>query len=145
MVCLAVTIGCGDGASEKRAAPAPTEKAGNEICQIAAELFGMDRSKINVETSLGELGADELDLVELVIHLEDHFGVSIPDESVHRVIGGEDFQQGIKNVTIAKLALIVDEQKLTRQPGSLQPQRANNRADGKREGEAKRDRSNNYE
>ena len=114
-VCLAVTIGCGDGSSAKPAASGDAGETVDEICQVAAELLGVDRSKINSETSLGELGADELDLVELVMHLEEHFGVSIPDESLQQAMGAGNFQQGAKNITISELASIVDGQMRTRE------------------------------
>lgn len=115
MVCLAFTLGCGDGSAAKPAASRDAGETVDKICQIASELLGVERSKITAETSLAELGADDLDLVELEIHLEDHFGVSIPDESVHRAMGNENFQQGVKNVTISKLASIVDDQIRIRQ------------------------------
>lgn len=122
LVCLAATIGCGEGSSAKPAASREAAKTVDEIRQIAAELLGVDRSKVNSETSLGELGADELDLVELVMHLEEHFGVSIPDESLQQAMGAGNFQQGAKNITISELASIVDGQMRTHegtQSGSM--------------------------
>ena len=47
---------------------------------IASELM-VDESKITLESSLSEdLGADSLDAVELIMALEDEFGVTVSDD-----------------------------------------------------------------
>ena len=48
---------------------------------IIAEQLGVEEAKINAEASFTEdLGADSLDQVELILALEDEFGIEIPDE-----------------------------------------------------------------
>ena len=43
--------------------------------------MGIDKSEITLESSFeNDLGADSLDAVELVMALEEKFGVEIPDE-----------------------------------------------------------------
>ena len=76
----------------------------NEVCKITSELMGVDRSQVKSTTSLGDLGCDELDFVELVMELEDRFNISIPDETAEEMLGDDDWQAGIKNVTVQKLA-----------------------------------------
>jgi len=52
--------------------------------------FEVDPDKITRETNLmNDLGADSLDLVELIMTLEDEYGVSVTDESVyeHKTVG----------------------------------------------------------
>jgi acyl carrier protein len=78
-----------------------------------AELFGVDRTKIAASTSLGDLRADELDFVELVMELEDHFHIAIPDDTAERLLGTDNWQQGMKTVTMAKFASVVEELKQT--------------------------------
>ncbi len=46
-----------------------------------AQQFEVDPASITMETNLiDDLGADSLDVVELIMSLEDTFGVSITDE-----------------------------------------------------------------
>ena len=52
--------------------------------------FEIDPEKITRETDImNDLGADSLDLVELIMTLEDEYGISVTDESVyeHKTVG----------------------------------------------------------
>jgi acyl carrier protein len=64
---------------------APTAATGNEVRQevvaIICEQLGVNLDVVKDEAQfVGDLGADSLDLVELTIAVEDHYGVVIPDE-----------------------------------------------------------------
>lgn len=83
----------------------------DQVCRIAAELLGVDVANVQPSTSLGDLGADELDTIELIMELEDHFGVTIPDEALTEVMGDDEWQTGIDRLTMERLAEIVDRQK----------------------------------
>lgn len=46
-----------------------------------AQQFEMDPASITMETNLiDDIGADSLDVVELIMSLEDEFGITISDE-----------------------------------------------------------------
>ena len=48
--------------------------------------LGADEAEINDEASFQEdLSADSLDLVELIMELEDQFGLKIPDEDAQKL------------------------------------------------------------
>jgi len=52
---------------------------------IASELM-VDESKITLETRLSEdLGADSLDAVELIMAIEDEFGIQVDDEMAQQI------------------------------------------------------------
>ncbi|MEI7641238.1 MAG: acyl carrier protein [bacterium] len=52
---------------------------------IVAQL-GVDAAEVKPESSfIDDLGADSLDTVELVMALEEEFGVEIPDEDAEKV------------------------------------------------------------
>ncbi len=53
----------------------------DKVITIVAEQLGKDAAEITAETSLqDDLGADSLDAVEIIMALEDEFGIEIPDE-----------------------------------------------------------------
>src|SRR5260363_71612 len=55
------------------------------VKKIVAEQLGVAVTEIKDESSfVGDLGADSLDTVELVMSLEDEFGMEIPDKGVNR-------------------------------------------------------------
>jgi acyl carrier protein len=64
------------------------------IRSLVAEQLGVDIAEITPDASIfDDLGADSLDVVELVMSLEDAFGIEVPDDEVEgmRTIG--DIQQ----------------------------------------------------
>lgn len=56
------------------------------VKKIVAEQLGVNESEIKNESSfVNDLGADSLDTVELVMALEEEFGVEIPDEEAEKI------------------------------------------------------------
>ena len=57
-----------------------------KIKEIAADSLGADVSTMTAETSFKEdLGADSLDLFEMVMALEEEFEVEIPSEDLEQI------------------------------------------------------------
>ena len=56
------------------------------VKKIVAEQLGVNESEVKNESSfVNDLGADSLDTVELVMALEEEFGVEIPDEDAEKI------------------------------------------------------------
>jgi acyl carrier protein len=59
----------------------------SKLINLLVEDLGVDREKITMEASFEEdLEIDSLGVVELLMALEDTFGVSIPDEEAERIV-----------------------------------------------------------
>jgi len=57
-----------------------------KVKAIIIERLGVDEDKITRETTFqGDLGADSLDVVELVMEMEDTFGEEISDEDAEEI------------------------------------------------------------
>lgn len=57
------------------------------VYRIIVEKLGVDESEITPEASfVNDLGADSLDVVEMVMDFEKEFGVEIPDNEAEKII-----------------------------------------------------------
>jgi len=58
----------------------------DRVKKIIVDQLGVDASKINEESSfVDDLGADSLDIVELIMAFEEEFDVEIPDEDAEKI------------------------------------------------------------
>lgn len=58
----------------------------SQVMAIVSEKLGVEQDKVQMETSfVGDLGADSLDMVELLMNLEDSFKMTIPDEEAEGI------------------------------------------------------------
>ncbi len=63
-----------------------TEERLLRLRKIVADRLGVDEAQIVPEASFVEdLKADSLDLVELIMSLEEEFGIQIPDEDAEKI------------------------------------------------------------
>lgn len=57
------------------------------VKKIIGEQLGVEEDEVTPEASFVEdLGADSLDTVELVMALEEEFGIEIPDEDAEKIL-----------------------------------------------------------
>lgn len=62
-----------------------------KVINVVAESLGMEESEIKAESSFkDDLNADSLDLFEMVMALEEEFGVEIPNEDLEGIITVDD-------------------------------------------------------
>lgn len=56
------------------------------VRKIVVEHLGVEADKVTEEASfIDDLGADSLDIVELVMAFEEEFGVEIPDDAAEKI------------------------------------------------------------
>ncbi len=75
----------------------------DEVKQIIVEQLGVDEEEVKPEARFVEdLGADSLDTVELVMAIEEKFGIDIPDSDAEKIVTVQDaidyVEQHVNNV-----------------------------------------------
>ena len=70
-----------------------------KVKKIIAEQLGVEQSEVNLESSfIDDLGADSLDIVELIMEFEDEFSLEIPDNEAEKIRTVNDAVEYIKSV-----------------------------------------------
>ena len=70
------------------------------VKKIIVEQLGVDEDDVQMESSfIDDLGADSLDIVELVMALEEEFELEIPDSDAEKITTVGDAVEYIKNHT----------------------------------------------
>ncbi|MCI9137165.1 MAG: acyl carrier protein [Lachnospiraceae bacterium] len=71
-----------------------------KIKKIIAEILNLDVEEITMETTfIDDLGADSLDIIEIIMELEREFSISIEDEDAEKIVTVGDAVERIKSAT----------------------------------------------
>ncbi len=63
----------------------------DQVKKIVAEKLGVDLNEVVPAAKfIDDLGADSLDLVELIMAMEDEFGINISDEAAEKLVTVKD-------------------------------------------------------
>ncbi len=69
-----------------------------KVQEKVAEQLGVEAEEVLMESSfIDDLGADSLDIVELLMALEEEFDIEIPDEEAEKLASVGDVVEYIKN------------------------------------------------
>jgi acyl carrier protein len=70
----------------------------DKVIAIICEQLDVAEADVRPEVSFSEdLGADSLDLVELIMAMEEKFDISIPDDDAEKIVTVQDAINYIKN------------------------------------------------
>ena len=73
------------------------EEIFNKVKEIVIEQLGVAEAAVTLEASfIDDLGADSLDIVELIMALEEEFDLEIPDSDAEKVVSVGDVVDYIK-------------------------------------------------
>ena len=68
-----------------------SEEIKQKVISLIAEQLGKSENEITLDSQfIEDLGADSLDLVELIMSMEDEFGVEIADEDAEKILKVSD-------------------------------------------------------
>ncbi len=69
-----------------------------KVQEKISEQLGIDIEEVTMESSfIDDLGADSLDIVELLMALEEEFDIEIPDEEAEKLVTVSDVVDYIKS------------------------------------------------
>lgn len=65
--------------------PFSKEDTFQKVAQIIAEKLSIPQPNIKMESTFKDLGADSLDIVEIIMNFEEAFGIEIRDEDAEKI------------------------------------------------------------
>ena len=69
-----------------------------KLKKIIAEVLNVDEEEITMEnTFVDDLGADSLDVFQIIMGLEEEFDIEIPNEEAEKIVTVGDAVEQIKN------------------------------------------------
>ena len=58
----------------------------DKVRDIVVDQLGVEADEVNIDsTFIDDLGADSLDIVDLIMAFEEEFGIEIPDEAAEKI------------------------------------------------------------
>ena len=75
-----------------------SEEIFEKVKGVIVEQLGVAETSVTMEASfIDDLGADSLDIVELIMALEEEFDMEIPDEDAEKIVSVSDVVDYIKD------------------------------------------------
>ena len=111
LVALLWCAGCGSKPASQAQSVAQEQPEAQMVERVrseAAKILKKEGAQIDVAKPLVAQGADDLDIVEIVMAVEETFKVEIPDSAI------DDNAAGGKTLTVQKLAQIISAQRKTK-------------------------------
>ena len=69
-----------------------------KLKKVIAEVLNVDPEEITPEsTFVDDLGADSLDVYQIIMGIEEEFDIEIPNEEVEKIVSVGDVVEAIKN------------------------------------------------
>lgn len=76
---------------------ADKEQVFDKVKEIIVDQLGVDEEEVTLKASfIDDLGADSLDIVELIMALEEEFGIEIPDDEAEKIATVNDAVEYIR-------------------------------------------------
>ncbi len=76
---------------------ASKEQIFDKVKEIIVDQLGVEEDEVTLESSfIEDLGADSLDIVELIMALEEEFGLEIPDDEAEKISSVNDAVEYIR-------------------------------------------------
>ncbi|GAA7573122.1 hypothetical protein MMM141_12700 [Helicobacter pylori] len=102
MIAIFKTI-CGNGGDKKKDYNSSVLSSAlfEQVRSIIAEQLNVDAAQVTPEAEfVKDLGVDSLDVVELIMALEEKFGIEIPDEQAEKIVNVGDVVKYIEDNTL---------------------------------------------
>lgn len=69
-----------------------------KLAKIIAEVLNVDANEITLDTTfVDELGADSLDVFQIIMGIEEEFDIEIPNEEAEKIVSVGDAVEAIKS------------------------------------------------
>lgn len=69
-----------------------------KLAKIIAEVLNVDANEITLDTAfVDELGADSLDVFQIIMGIEEEFDIEIPNEEAEKIVSVGDAVEAIKS------------------------------------------------